>query len=280
MVALSIIASGCGAGTQQEQQAKQDLRDSARVKAANFEGSMIYYSLPSPLELAYIVESSGVGYEPSILHKTELSVRYSTSRAAAVNLGIYGSDLSYSILFDQQQVALKYLGSIRDLASSLDISDSMSAEKLREMEDNIQDKEKLKKIVAQTFFHSDALLKENSRRPTAAMIIAGMWVEGMYIATQFSDAKDNANPVLVQCIAEQGLVFDDLKNMLGAITGSEDVAFIRQKLEKVGADYEDLRTSLGGSFIVSSDEIDIKTDLLKRICNDIKAVRTDFTELF
>ena len=279
--ALSVLAVGCGTGSQpQGQPTKQSLRDSAKVKASTYEGAMIYYSLPSPLEVAYIVENSGVGYEPSILHKTELGVRYSTSKAAAINLGIYGSDLSYSILFNQQQVALKYLDCIKELSSSLDVSDTTSVKKLREMEDNIHDKDKLKKIVAQTFFHSDALLKENSRRPTAAMIVAGMWVESLYIATQLSGGDHNANPVLTRCIVEQGLVYDDLYGMLDAIAGNEDVAYVKNQISVIGKDYNELKASLGGSFVFTSEHLDVKPDLYKRICDDIKKVRTDFTELF
>jgi len=148
----AVLVSGCGGAPQTGTQTKQELRDSAKVKASAYEGAMVYYSLPSPLEVAYIVENSGINYEPGVLHKTELGVRYSTTRSQAVNLGIYGSDLSYSILFNQQQVALKYLDCIKDLSAGLDVFDTTSIKKLRAMEENIHDKEKLKKIVAQTFF--------------------------------------------------------------------------------------------------------------------------------
>ena len=174
LAVVAVLMSGCSGTPQVGSQAKQELRDSAKVKASAYEGAMVYYSLPSPLEVAYIVENSGINYEPGVLNKTELGVRYSTTKSQAINLGIYGSDLSYSILFNQQQVALKYLDCIKELSSGLDVTDTTSIKKLREMEDNIHDKDKLKKIVAQTFFHSDALLKENSRRPTAIMIVAGM----------------------------------------------------------------------------------------------------------
>ena len=280
VLVLSMLVCGCGSATQTGQHDKQSLRDSAKVKAASYERSLVYYSLPSPMEVAYIVENSGVDYEPGILHKTELGVRYSTTKSAAINLGIYGSDLSYSILFNQQQVALKYLDCIKELSSGLDISDKVSVNKLREMEDNIHDKDMLKKIVAQTFFHSDALLKESSRRPTAAMIVVGMWVESLYIATQLSGGSSATNPSLTRCIVEQGLVFDDLSGMLEAIPGNEDVAYVREKIRAIGSDYAELKESLGGSFAFMSDNLKVDEALYKRICDDITAVRTDFTQLF
>jgi len=272
--------SGCSGTPQVGSQAKQELRDSAKVKASAYEGAMVYYSLPSPLEVAYIVENSGINYEPGVLHKTELGVRYSTTKSQAINLGIYGSDLSYSILFNQQQVALKYLDCIKELSSGLDVTDTTSIKKLREMEDNIHDKDKLKKIVAQTFFHSDALLKENSRRPTAIMIVAGMWIESLYIATQLSNGNPESNPSLTRCIVEQGLVFDDLLGMLSSVPGNEDVAYIKSKIEVIGSDYDQIKNSLGGTFVFTGEHLTVDAAAFKRICDDIKAVRTEFTELF
>ena len=280
LAVVAVLMSGCSGTPQVGTQAKQELRDSAKVKASAYEGAMVYYSLPSPLEVAYIVENSGINYEPGVLHKTELGVRYSTTKSQAINLGIYGSDLSYSILFNQQQVALKYLDCIKELSSGLDVTDTTSIKKLREMEDNIHDKEKLKKIVAQTFFHSDALLKENSRRPTAIMIVAGMWIESLYIATQLSNGNPESNPSLTRCIVEQGLVFDDLLGMLSSVPGNEDVAYIKSKIEVIGSDYDQIKNALGGTFVFTGEHLTVDAAAFKRICDDIKAVRTEFTELF
>lgn len=277
---VAVLLAGCGGAPQTGTQTKQELRDSAKVKASAYGGAMIYFSLPSPLEVAYIVENSGVSYEPGILHKTELGVRYSTNKSAALNLGIYGSDLSYSILFNQQQVAIKYLDCIKELSSGLDVSDSTSVKKLREMEDNIHDKEKLKKIVSQTFFHSDALLKESSRRPTAVMIVTGMWVESLYIATQLSEGKPDGNPALTRCIIEQGLVFDDLLGMLSSIQGNEDVSYVKEKVGVIGDDYAKIKAGLGGSLVFTGEHLDVDGGLYKTLCDDIKAVRDDFTQLF
>ena len=278
LVALLVV--GCGGSPNVGTQTKQDLRDSAKVKAATYEGAMVFYSLPSPLEMAYIVENSGVGYEPNILHKTELGVRYSTTRSSALNLGIYGSDLSYSILFNQQQVAIKYLDCIKELSSGLDVSDSISVNRLRDMEENIHDREKLKKIVSKTFFHSDALLKESSRRPTAVMVVTGMWIESLYIATQLSEGKTGKNPSLTRCVVEQGLVFDDLVGMLSTLKENEDIAYVMEKISVIGEDYGKIKSALGGSLVFTGESLNVDDALFQALCNDIKAVRDDFTQLF
>ena len=40
----------------------------------------------------------------------------------------------------------------------------------------------------------DSYLRENKRGHLSALMITGVWIEGMYLATQV--AKDNPNPAL------------------------------------------------------------------------------------
>ncbi len=274
----SLLLAGCTGGPSNDR-SKQELRNQAYGMSAQRQGSNVYYSLPSPLEVAHIVQSTGVEYESGILHRTELGVRYSTNMAASINLGIYGADLSYSIYFDQKQVALKYLDCIKNLASGLDISDIITQKKMRELEDNISDKDKLKKIVSQTFFHSDALLKENSRKPTAVMIAMGMWIESLYISTQLCDCDTQKNPALAKCIVEQGLVFEDLMGMLNSLSESADVERIKKELEPLKASYQEINSDLDGSYVVEGDP-SYDSSLFQNICKSVVAVRNNFTEFF
>ncbi len=280
-MALSFfLLTGCGGGAS-DTQGKRDMRSQARVKAQHHNVSDVYYSLPSPLEIAHVIQTTGVEYEPNLLHKVELGVRYSTNMSSALNLGVYGADLSYSIYFDQNQVALKYLDCIRDLATGLEVADSLTMSKLKLVEDNIQNKEMLKKIVSQTFFHSDALLKESSRRPAAMMIVMGMWVESLYISTSLSESDPDLNPALSSSIVEQGLVFDDLMGMLGTLDESPDVARLKSELEPLRSSYLAMNSALGGTFVLqksSGKQYDRK--LFGRICDDVKSLRTNITEMF
>ena len=273
-----LLLSSCG-GADTSQKSKRDMRQAARERVTNHNGSEVYYSLPSPLEIAYIIQTTGVDYNLEILHKTELGVRYSTNKAAAINLGIYGADLSYSIYFNQQQIALKYLDCIKELASTLEVSDSLMERKLRDMEENIQNKEMLKKIVSQTFLHSDALLKENSKKPTATMIALGMWVESLYISAQLSNGDALSNPELTKAIVEQGLVFDDLLNMLVSVDYNNDITFVIDELQKVKNCYASIKTELGNTFNCA-DGSKINAKSFENLFASVTDLRNNFTQLF
>lgn len=278
---IIVLLTGCGGGESQSTEMKQGMRERAKSKTQQQNVSNMYYSLPSPLEIAHVVQTTGVEYESRFLHKVELGVRYSTNMSSALNLGIYGADLSYSIYFDQKQVALNYLDCIGNLSSNLDISDVLTQNKLKEIEENISNKEMLKKIISQTFFHSDALLKENSRRPTAVMVAMGMWIECLYISAQLSESDPDHNPALSTCIVEQGMVFDDLLGLLNTLEDNADVSYLKKELDGLRLSYVNMNTSLGGTFVVSQEN-GVKYDkkLFADICEKVILVRNNFTQLF
>ena len=107
---VAVLLAGCGGTPNGGMQTKQEVRDSAKVKASVYAGSSVYYTLPSPLEVAFIVENSGVGYESSILHKTELGVRYSTTKSAAINRPVHFVESSNSINANIAEETEDYLG--------------------------------------------------------------------------------------------------------------------------------------------------------------------------
>lgn len=274
IISTAILTSGCWSdSTPKKVNVLKPKPRTENVKNVTLD----YYSLPSPMEIASAIKKTGVGYEPKILHKSELGSRYSTNRAMALNLGIYGTDLSYSIYFDQQQEAMKYLGCVKNLASNLDISNVLSEAKIKTIEENIQDKEMLKKIISQTFFHSDAFLKENSRSETAAMIMFGMWIESMYISTQLTEGNINKNPALSQCIIEQQYVFETLIGLLKTLEKNNDINTISDEINQLGVEFDALTKNINET---TKDKNKLESEDFNKLCTSIEKIRTDYTMLF
>ena len=49
--------------------------------------------------------------------------KYTTSDAQAINLGIYGADLSYATIFEENATSLEYLAAIKSLSAELGVDD-------------------------------------------------------------------------------------------------------------------------------------------------------------
>jgi hypothetical protein len=136
--------------------------------------------------------------------------RYTTSDKQAINLGIYGADLSYATIFEENSTSLDYLASIKSLSQALGVSDVLSEEVMNEVEENRNDRDVLMDIVSETFYDLNERLKFNGQEDLAGLVVASGWVEGMYLATRHLDAAPDE---LKQRIAEQKLVLNDVMGL-------------------------------------------------------------------
>src|SRR4030042_1460375 len=60
-----------------------------------------------------------VGYIFGISNPVENTKKYFTNEAKAINMGVYGADLSYATLYNIQQSVLDYLSAIRSMSADL-----------------------------------------------------------------------------------------------------------------------------------------------------------------
>ena len=225
LLLIFLILAGC-AGDGQRRERKADFtidisddlfEDLVRVK-------QIFYSLPSPLETAMILKSSGAGYNEDLLNPVGNVTRYMTNRSMALNLGIYTTDLSYASLFDQTQTCMDYMDAAKRLADNLGIIDAVDSYTLERLEANLNNREVIMDIVSETFMNSSSFLQENNREPLAAMLLVGGWVEGLYLALNLIDIDDFANNPLAKRIIDMKLSFEIVMLLLESNSQNDDVA--------------------------------------------------------
>ncbi len=198
--------------------------DSLNQKRENIK--MVFYTLPTPMEMAKIFKGTGIEYDKAILNPVTKLSRYNTNKDMAVNLGIYGADLSFASMFEKEQDIMDYFKVVKQLATKMDIIGAVSDSLMQVIEDNIANNEKLRKLVAETFFSSDAFLKENSREEIAAIVAAGAWIESLYISIELSNKQDNKNNTLLDRIIDQRLALENLTKLLETYKQNADVVEI------------------------------------------------------
>lgn len=186
----------------------------------------IFYNVPSPVEMTGIVQRAGASYNGAILNKIRNVEKYNTNSTMALNLGVYGADLSYTRLFDQIQESVNYLAAIRKLSDGLGIPQEQGKFAISRIEKNIEIRDSLLKIITEVYGAADMFLKENNRGSTANLIILGGWTEALYIATNLIDESEKNNEVLER-IAEQKY---SLKNLIELLSTYKTDAVIAQYL--------------------------------------------------
>lgn len=172
----------------------------------------IFHNIPSPMETAALLKKAGAEYDRAILNDVKRVDDYTAASKQALNLGIYGADLSYASVFNNTQESMLYTSCVQKLAKRLDVSTAFSEEVVDRMEHNRNERDSLLNIISEAFWNVDAYLKENDRDHISALMMTGGWIEGLYIATQVAARHDT--PELRQRIAEQRLPLGDLLGLV------------------------------------------------------------------
>ena len=185
----------------------------------------VFYTIPSPLELTSIIKKAGAKFDKSVLNSTENMSKYVTQTSMALNLGVYGADLSYASIFEQTQETMHYFAAARKLADELGITSAFGESTLTRVQNNLDNKDSLVAIISDSYWETDAYLKENKQSSISGLVIAGGWLEGMYVSCKLAE-KTKSNTDIIARIGEQKLTLDNLIAMLSSYKDPEVVEVV------------------------------------------------------
>jgi hypothetical protein len=186
---LALSISGCGSETA-DKNGTDSIPNIDSIPERKSDNA--FYSIPSPIQLGQMLQRAGATYDKKLLNATDNSAKYSTTDAKALNLGVYGADLSYSAVYGQTQEVMNYLTSAKKMAEELGITTTFSAELMKRMETNAGNKDSVLYIISELFLSSNEALKENDQSDISVLVLAGGFIEGMYVGTQSAKTvKDN-----------------------------------------------------------------------------------------
>jgi hypothetical protein len=188
------------------------------------------FSIPSPYQVAMLVKDNNVPFNKDLLNPIQNQGNYSTTYKQALNLGVYGADLSYLNIYEQLPDAAGYFAVIKILSKDLGILSTLDENTLKRIEANNNNKDSLAYILSTVFRDADAYLFNNNRNEIGLLILAGGWVESLYIMTQTLDK--NKNQEIINRIGDQKHPLDNL------------IELLRPYYEKNSDDYDELLRSL------------------------------------
>jgi hypothetical protein len=152
-------------------------------------------------------------FDISILNPVYNIQRYNSTGKIAVNLGIYGADMSFCHMFGQTQEAINYLSAISRLAHSMGISDRFISNAAMAHERMVYHPDSLFDLATNIYISADRQLLELDRAGAASLILAGGWIEALYIVGSFYDA-DKPEDALAEQILSQKYSLDRLIALL------------------------------------------------------------------
>jgi len=200
----------------------------------------IVQNIASPVEIAAIMQSMQVPFSAEHLAPTHGADRLTTNFQKAVTLGIYGADLGYLNIYEKTGTSVDLLSTIKRMADGLRVGQFLDFETLKRLSVSKSNLDSLLFLSVNSYNKIDEYLRESNRGSVSALMIAGVWIEGQYLATQVTAAYPDR--VLRDRIGEQKIILGDLLMLLRPYRDSSgDYSSLYNMMEEISSAYRDVR---------------------------------------
>jgi hypothetical protein len=284
---IGMLFTACQTGTdnhnaQPPVKASVDSLQQARIK----ELEKIFFSIPSPVEMSALIKEKGYSFDVAKLNAASNVDKYTGEAKQAVNLGIYGADLSYAAMFDQKQVTMEYFASAQKLAKQMGVDGALTSELIERLDGNQENRDSLLAIVSEAYADLNGYLKENQRVEVSALVVAGGWLEALYLSTIYAE---DGNAEMRQRIAEQKYALNNLVDYFEKFGDKETLKEMKADLLSLKEIYNASNENKGKTTtstdasgkvtIGSTTTLTIEDATLKAIATKANELRTKYTSL-
>ena len=251
LLLLGVVLSGCNsASTSSKNQELSEIEFQQTVKKAQ----KVFHVIPSPVEAAIVLQRAGVAYNEDLLNSYENVSKYQTIRKRAINLGVYGTDLSYSAVFEQTQASLNYFTAIKTLSEDIGLNEIINSELMERVENNIHRRDSLMSIIADVYILANEKLIENETDHISALIMAGGWIEALYMSTGLIEEL-NLSDDLLQRIAEQKYSLNNLIVLLETYKEKPSISELLVDLNKLKVCFDKISIEKNKKAIVTKNGV-------------------------
>jgi hypothetical protein len=202
------------------------------------------YPLPTSFEVTTLLVDAGASYILDLCNRVDNVNKYINLKSKALNLGVYGADLSYAATYRQTQETMQYLDASAKLIDELQIG-SFDKELVKKVEANIDDVDSLITLISDSFYRTYEYLTNNEQDELSILVMAGSWIEALYITSQISTVSAD-NSKIVEIINEQSTSLDKLLEIMAPVSESAMSADVFKGLTALQAIYRNAEGDLSG----------------------------------
>lgn len=250
----------------------------------------IVQNISSPVEIAALIKAVGVPYSNQYLATTDYVDNYNTSFKKALGLGIFGADLGYQNMYNKTGGVIDYISAIKTLADGIRVGQFFDFTTLKRLATNNQNLDSLMYISVQNFNQMDRYLRENKRSNLSSLIVAGVWIESMYLLGEV--IKESPNAELSEKIGEQKIILSNLMILLRNYERDPDFKKLIDDLDQIQAIYRNVTITYekgepemveeDGMLIIKQNDkqyIEISDETLFKIIDKTAEVRNKIIQL-
>ena len=180
----------------------------------------VYYSIPSPMETTIILKKNYPKFSSDFLFPNIDIHKVHDNQTIALVLGLISTDLNYAMLSEKRLETNRLINQVIEIAQILHLDGIVNTSIKERVEKNLNNKDSMQIIIGNTFWEIENKLKADHKEKLSALIVAGGWAEGLYLACNMSD-YDSKNKPLQKMIADQKIVHENLIELISDFTYDE-----------------------------------------------------------
>jgi hypothetical protein len=285
----AMILVACGSDKKTDEQAFLETIDQEKAEGtAGSEAAIdeILQQIPSPLEISVLLKESGKKYNIEYLNSPDNLPRYNSNYKKALNLGVYGTDLGYTNIYEQNKDGVNYIEAIKKLADGLNIGQFFDITTIGRLASNSKNLDSLLLITTQNFNSINHYLQTQGRANLSVLLLTGGWLEAVHITCNVA-ASDPTNKELQEKIGEQKVILNNIVSLLTFYKDTDqnmasllaDMQQLKEVFDKVNITYtykESTFEIVNGVMVIkdnSSTTIDITLDDVNEIKTLVGSIR-------
>ena len=285
--ALIISISACNNASNEERmfaEARDSVNYDGELPVAKEVVSDMIQNVTSPIEMASLIKALNMPFSKNYLAPTDNLEKYVTNFEQALALGIYGADLGYINMYEKTSSVLAYISAMKDLANELKIGQFFDFNTLKDLATNSENIDSLVYISQRSFTKMDNYLRESQRSKLSSLMVTGVWIEGVCIASNVALKSNNAE--VAEKIGDQKVILKTLLIILENYKKDIKVIELVNKLKELEVFFDQVKIStipgepemkeVNGSLCVIQNDIttiEISPETLSSIINKSIAIR-------
>ncbi|WP_258104742.1 hypothetical protein [Marinoscillum sp. MHG1-6] len=284
---LSGALLSCGGSTKTESSSEVEFDEEQQITT---DISKVIGDLPSPSEVPYTMQAIGADFDKSLINDLTKIEHYSAKEdEAALNLGVYATDIGYLSSYKKGADAMEYMQKCHDLAEALGIATVFNVATMEKFQESMGSPEEFNKVLNDAILEAEERLETSDRASIAGLVLTGSFVEGLYLATKVietypEDVLDDQTrnlilEPLVRVVLDQKKPLLDIIGLLNDLPRTEIITHMISEMNILKILYNDDLAVIEEKIKANTGNFVITQDMLYDVTEEVKRIRKDIVEL-
>lgn len=244
--------------------------------------------VPSPGEMFSFIKLAGTeNVKADAMNPLDNAKNYTSKKAMALNFGVYSADALYCSAFNTtlKDKLYQYFVTLKMVGDKLNVTTSISDKDQERITRNLENSDSLLAITNDHYYESFNNLDKDKRGAELSLMLAGGWVEGLYLAsnmvTDFSKDQKFAQRIAEQKDAIGNLVeymkqYESDANVTDALKQIEDLKTSFDKVESSSSNTGAMKKNTKGKMVMGGAKTTVTEAQFKEIKDKVGTIRAAF----